>query len=48
MREKSASVGHSRRDVLRFAAASAVGLALPGRLCAASDVAVAPTRWTRS
>jgi hypothetical protein len=34
MREKSVSVGHSRRDVLRFAAASAVGLAMPAGLSA--------------
>jgi hypothetical protein len=40
MREKSESVAHSRRDVLRLAAASAVGLALPGGLPAASDVLV--------
>jgi hypothetical protein len=39
MLEKSASVGHSRRDVLRFAAVSAVGLALPGGRSAASDAA---------
>ena len=32
---------HARRDVLRFAAASAFGLALPGRTLAASDSAVA-------
>jgi hypothetical protein len=37
MREKSVCVGHSRRDLLRFAAVSAVGLALPGRLAAPSD-----------
>jgi hypothetical protein len=36
MREKSVAVGQSRRDVLRFAAASAVGLALPDGLLAAS------------
>jgi hypothetical protein len=30
MHGKSASIDHSRRDILRFAAASAVGLALPG------------------
>jgi len=36
MREKSVTVGQSRRDVLRFAAASAVGLALPAGLSAAS------------
>jgi hypothetical protein len=40
MRDKSVSVGHSRRDVLRFAAASAVGLALPGGLSTASNVSV--------
>jgi len=38
MREQSVFGGHSRRDVLRFAAASAVGLALPGGLSAESDV----------
>jgi hypothetical protein len=37
MRKKSVYVGHSRRDLLRFAAVSAVGLALPGRLAAPSD-----------
>jgi len=42
MGEKSVSVGHSRRDVLRFAAASAVGLALPGGLSVASATPVAP------
>src|SRR5580700_6764544 len=36
MREKSASAGRSRRDVFRFAAASAVGFALQGGLTAAS------------
>ena len=36
MREKSISGGHSRRDVLRFAAASAVGLSLLISLSAAS------------
>ena len=36
MREESLSVGYSRRDVFRFATASAVGLALPGGLSAAS------------
>jgi len=36
MREQSASVGRSRRDVFRYAAASAVGLALPGAVSAAS------------
>jgi len=40
MSEKSVASGHSRRDVLRFAAASAVGLALPGGLSATSDAAV--------
>lgn len=42
MAEKSVSVGHSRRDVLRFAAASAVGLALPRGLSAASTGSVGP------
>jgi hypothetical protein len=42
MREKSVSAGHSRRDVLRFAAASAVGLALPRSLSAASNAHAAP------
>ena len=37
MREQSVSDGHTRRDLLRFAAASAVGLALPGGLSAASE-----------
>lgn len=36
MREESLSFGHSRRDVFRFATASAVGLSLPGGLSAAS------------
>jgi hypothetical protein len=36
MREKPVASGHSRRDVLRLAAASAVGLALPRGLSAAS------------
>ncbi|HEV3277023.1 MAG TPA: hypothetical protein VG860_09410 [Terriglobia bacterium] len=40
MRDKSVPSDPSRRDVLRFAAASAVGLALPGRLSATSDAAV--------
>jgi hypothetical protein len=40
MLEKPVSSGHSRRDVLRYAAASAVGLALPGRLSAVSDASV--------
>ena len=38
MSKESVFGGHSRRDVLRFAAASAVGLALPGGLSAESDV----------
>jgi hypothetical protein len=42
MSEKSASGGHSRRDALRLAAASAVGFALPGGLSAASDAPVGP------
>jgi hypothetical protein len=37
MGERTITSGHSRRDVLRFAAASAVGLAVPGGVCAASD-----------
>jgi hypothetical protein len=37
MSEKSAFAGHSRRDILRLAAASAVGLALPGHLSAESE-----------
>jgi hypothetical protein len=36
MREKSVTVGRSRRDVLRFATASAFGLALPRGLSATS------------
>jgi hypothetical protein len=36
MREETLAVGHSRRDVFRFSAASAVGLALPSGLSAAS------------
>ena len=36
--------GHSRRDVLRLATASAVGLALPGGLSAASDKPVVQGR----
>src|SRR5215469_9391967 len=36
MREQSVSVGRSRRDVFRYAAASGVGLTLPGALSAAS------------
>src|SRR5580704_2209412 len=36
MREQSLSVGHSRRDVFRFAVASTVGLALPRGASAAS------------
>jgi len=42
MCDKSASGGHSRRDVLRFAAASAVGFALPDGLSATSDAPVGP------
>jgi hypothetical protein len=41
MRENS-SVNRSRRDVLRIAAASAVGLALPGGLSASADAPVEP------
>ena len=37
MNHQPISVGHSRRDVLRLAAASALGLALSGRLSAASE-----------
>jgi hypothetical protein len=40
MREKLVSGGRSRRDVLRFAAASAVGFALPGGLSATSDAPI--------
>jgi hypothetical protein len=36
MREESVSVGHSRRDVFRYAAASAVGLTLPSAVSVAS------------
>jgi hypothetical protein len=42
MPDKPVPDGHSRRDVLRLAAVSAVGLALPSRLCAASDAPVGP------
>ena len=43
MHDKSASVDHSRRDILRFAAASAVGLALPSRpLCSPLHLAASP------
>jgi hypothetical protein len=42
MREKSESIGHSRRDVLRFAAVSTVGFALPVGLSAAPDASVEP------
>jgi hypothetical protein len=38
MHEKSVSVGHSRRDILQFAAASAAGLALPDGLSADSGL----------
>jgi hypothetical protein len=41
MSEKPITSGHSRRDILRFAAASAVGLALPGGLSAVSNAPVA-------
>jgi hypothetical protein len=41
MKALFASDGHPRRDVLRFAAVSAVGLALPGRAPAATDGAFA-------
>ena len=41
MREQSLSDGHTRRDLLRFAAASAVGLALPGGLSAVSEAPAA-------
>jgi hypothetical protein len=41
MREQSVSDGHTRRDLLRFAAASAVGLALPGGLSIACEAAAA-------
>jgi hypothetical protein len=43
MSGKSLSAGHSRRDLLRFAAASAVGLALPGGLTAEADAPVVPS-----
>jgi hypothetical protein len=42
MSTKIVSSGHSRRDVLRIAAASAVGLGLPGRLSALSNAAGVP------
>jgi hypothetical protein len=42
MGEKSVAVRHSRRDVLRFAAASAVGFALPRGLSATSGATGAP------
>jgi hypothetical protein len=41
MRQQSVSDRHTRRDLLRFAAASAVGLALPGGLSAASEAPAA-------
>ncbi len=44
MREQSVSDGHTRRDLLRFAAASAVGLAFPGGLSAASETPAAQSR----
>lgn len=43
MSEKSVSAGHSRRDVLRFATASAVGLAMPLGRSAASAGSVEPS-----
>jgi hypothetical protein len=42
MREHSRPGSHSRRDLLRLAAASEVGLAVPGGLSAASDVRLKP------
>ena len=36
MREESVSIGQSRRDAFRYAAASAVGLAMPTAVSAAS------------
>jgi hypothetical protein len=39
---ENSSVNRSRRDVLRIAAASAVGLALPGGLSASADAPVGP------
>jgi hypothetical protein len=41
MQDESVSSGHSRRDVLRLAAASAFAFALPGSLSAASGVTAA-------
>jgi hypothetical protein len=38
--DRSASGSHARRNVLRFVTASAVGLAVPGRVLAVSDSAV--------
>jgi hypothetical protein len=43
MGEKSASSGHSRRDLFRLAAASAVGLALPCGLSGAAGAAAGPS-----
>jgi hypothetical protein len=43
MEDKSISAGHSRRDVLRYAAASALGLTFPGSVSAAADNSVAPS-----
>ena len=40
MSDKLPPIGHSRRDVLRYAAASALGLALPGTVAIASDGSV--------
>ena len=37
MSEKPLSTGHSRRDVLRYAAASSIGLALPATVAVAPD-----------
>jgi len=42
MREQSTSLGHSRRDVLRLGAMSAVGLALRGTASAAPEAPAAP------
>lgn len=46
MSEKRSSSVHSRREVLRFAAASAVGLALPDGLAAASEAPVVSTSFS--
>jgi hypothetical protein len=42
MRDQSNSRGHSRRDLFRFVAASAVGLALPDAISIASEAHAAP------